>query len=429
MPRRPSTTTIVIAGTAALGILSAFLIYTFRWNSPPIRSDGVGHYLYLPAALIDHDLTLEKTVQRDFGGQRPEAAGVNRAETGRMLIKYPVGEAILLLPFFAVAHLVTRGVGLEPNGFSTVYQYATVAAGLTYMTVGLLALAALLRRTFSPGVTTATLVVVTFGTNLFHYGTYDTTFSHIYSFCMVVLFLRSVERWYVVPGVATTVGLAVFAGLITLLRPTNSVVFLWAALYGIRDRGSAAGRLTWWRQHAMLMAIGALAYGAVLLPQLLYWKFITGHWIIFSYEGEGFGFTNPQLLPVLFSVRKGLFFWSPILVLAVAGFWALRRYRPEYILPSVTYLVVHLYVVSSWHDWAYAGSFGHRAFVESLPVFALGYAALCQTAVERGRMRLLAIVSTALVLLCAQLTVKYWWGIVPYDRTTWDQFVAALARW
>src|SRR5678815_2615723 len=105
MPRRPSTTTIVIAGTAALGILSAVLIYTFRWNSPPIRSDGVGHYLYLPAALIDHDLTLEKTVRRDFGGQRPEAAGVNRAETGRMLIKYPVGEAILLLPFFAVAHL------------------------------------------------------------------------------------------------------------------------------------------------------------------------------------------------------------------------------------------------------------------------------------------------------------------------------------
>lgn len=60
------------------------------------------------------------------------------------------------------------------------------------MTVGLLALAAILRRTFSPGVVAATLVVVTFGTNLFHYGTYDTTFSHIYSFCMVVLFLRSV---------------------------------------------------------------------------------------------------------------------------------------------------------------------------------------------------------------------------------------------
>jgi hypothetical protein len=62
-------------------------------------------------------------------------------------------------------------------------------------------------------------------------------------------------------------------------------------------------------------------------------------------------------------------------------------------------------------------------------VFALGYAALCQTAVDHGRTRLLAIVSTALVLLCAQLTVKYWLGIVPFDRTTWDQFVAALARW
>lgn len=427
MPRRPST--VVITATAALGILSVVLIYSLRWNSPPIRSDGVGHYLYLPAALIDHDLTLEKTVQRDFGGHRPETAGVNRAETGRMLDKYPIGEAVLLLPFFGIAHLVTLAVGFEANGFSAIYEYATVAAGLTYMTVGLLNLAALLRRTFSPGVIAATLVAVTFGTNLFHYGTYDTTFSHIYSFCMIVLFLRSVERWYASPRVATTVALAISAGLITLLRPTNSVVFLWAVLYGIQDSASARARVAWWREHARLIVAGAAAYGVVLLPQLLYWKFITGHWIIFSYEGEGFAFGNPQILRVLFSVRKGLFFWSPILLLAVAGLWVLRRYRPEYMLPSVTYLLVHVYIVSSWHDWAYAGSFGHRAFVESLPVFALGYAALCQTAVDRGRTRLIAVVSSALVLLCAQLTVKYWLGIVPFDRTTWDQFVAALARW
>ena len=420
---------LVVVCTAALGMLSVILIYSLHWNGPPIRSDGVGHYLYLPAGLLDHDLTLEKTVQRDFGGHRPESAGVNRAETGKMLIKYPVGEAILLLPFFAVAHVITVSIGLEPNGFTTVYQYATVAAGLTYMAIGLFALAGWLRRTFSEGVVAATLVVVTFGTNLFHYGTYDTTFSHIYSFCLAVLFLRSVERWYATPTGATTVALAVLAGLITLVRPTNSVLFLWALLYGIRGRSSVAARIGWFGRHARVIAIGALIYGAVLLPQLLYWKFITGHWIIFSYEGEGFGFASPQILPVLFSVRKGLFFWSPILLLAVAGFWTLRRYRPESILPSVTYLVVHLYVVSSWHDWAYAGSFGHRAFVESLPVFALGYAALCQTAVDRGRVRLLAIVSTALVLLCAQLTVKYWLGIVPFDRTTWDQFVAALARW
>src|SRR4029079_7864271 len=160
----------------------------------------------------------------------------------------------------------------RPDGFSPIYQYATAVAGVTYLAIGLGVLAGWLRRTFSPGVVAATLLVITFGTNLFHYGTYDTTFSHIYSFCMAVLFLRSVERWYASPGAATTVAMAVFAVLVTLLRPTNSVLFLWAVLYGIRDRESARARLAWWRDHARLIVAGAVMYGLVLLPQLLYWK-------------------------------------------------------------------------------------------------------------------------------------------------------------
>src|SRR5205814_9373645 len=89
---------------SVLGLISLTLIYGKRLNYPPIRSDGMGYYLYLPASLIDHDLTLQRTIARSFGGTSPEWAGVNRIrETNRLLIKYPPGEAIMLAPSFLLA--------------------------------------------------------------------------------------------------------------------------------------------------------------------------------------------------------------------------------------------------------------------------------------------------------------------------------------
>ena len=71
----------------------------------------MGYYLYLPAALIDHDLTLRTTIKRSFGREVPDWAGVNRVpDTDRLFIKYPIGKAILLIPFFVVAQaLACRG--------------------------------------------------------------------------------------------------------------------------------------------------------------------------------------------------------------------------------------------------------------------------------------------------------------------------------
>src|SRR5207244_970706 len=46
----------VVTAIGALAILAVSLIYGFHLAAKPIRSDGIGHYLYLPAAFIDHDL-------------------------------------------------------------------------------------------------------------------------------------------------------------------------------------------------------------------------------------------------------------------------------------------------------------------------------------------------------------------------------------
>ena len=58
---------------------------------------------------------------------------------------HPIGEAILIAPFFAVAHALTRWTNLSPDGFTPYYQHAAGLAGLCYVVAGLWFLRRLLR--------------------------------------------------------------------------------------------------------------------------------------------------------------------------------------------------------------------------------------------------------------------------------------------
>ena len=148
-----------------------------------------------------------------------------------------------------------------------------------------------------------------------------------------------------------------------------------------------------------------------------------------SQGGRAFDFLHPHLTAVLFSVRKGLCFWSPVLLLSVAGFFVMRGRIRRFRLPSIAVLAVTLYLIASWWDWQFGGSYGHRGFTDVLALFALPMAALFQHAASRPTVRL--IVGTfavmAVALSIAQM-VQYWMGIIPYSDVTWDQYRSFFLR-
>ena len=137
---RPDTPVVLVTLTAILVLALA----SFGWiyGSPlipegPIRSDGAGYYAYLPAVLLDHDVTMRRTVARSFAGDVYALPGVRpTAPGGDLLDQFPVGEAVLTAPFFAVGHLVARADGVRANGYSWPYEATAAAAGLTYMLSG-----------------------------------------------------------------------------------------------------------------------------------------------------------------------------------------------------------------------------------------------------------------------------------------------------
>src|SRR6185295_9084112 len=111
------------------------------------------------------------------------------------------------------------------------YQHGAGLAGLAYLLVGLAVLRAMLRPHFSSGVVLATLASITWGTNLFHYGVFESTFSHACSFCLVCVWLWLVERWWADPTEGRSAALGAIALLIVLTRYTNAVFLLVLPLF------------------------------------------------------------------------------------------------------------------------------------------------------------------------------------------------------
>ena len=103
-----------------------------------------------------------------------------------------------------------------------------------------------------------------------------------------------------------------------------------------------------------------------------------------------------------------------------------RRYADGMLVPAAAYLGVSAWVIASWSTWWYGGALGQRAFVEALPVFALGIAALIETV--RGRVaRSVLVAALALAtLLAVHSMVAYWTGSIPVDGTTWDTYVRSF---
>lgn len=392
----------IIVGTA---LVAASIMYAAGLRHV-IRSDGAGYYAYLPAVFLHGNVAMNHDVAPSYETD-PEWLRVDPA-TGRTFNKFPIGTAVLLAPFFLVAHALTHLTPLPPDGFSALYQIFVALAGLTYGALGLLVLRRNHEARFQRG-TGALLLAVAFGTNLFHYFTYDAVFSHVYSFFLFASLIALTTRFAKDASVLSAAGLGVVAGLILLVRPTNGIALLFVPLHIWSTRPHAGPPLA--RTFFGLLLTGVLCI-ALCVPQLLYFRASSGHLLSYAYGHERFYLDSPMPLHVLVSIKKGLLFWTPMLLLVAAGQKRLRRVVPEDAYSWIAIAVLQWALVSCWWNWWYGGSFGHRAFTEYVAFFALPLGALfADPAITRFERR--AVVAALLFELVAM--ALYWARVIPYE--------------
>jgi hypothetical protein len=404
-----------------LVIVSVFVFSLSRfWDKKPVIDwDMTLYYSYLPALFIYDDLKFEQPT-KEWGKRH---FYMNSDDEGNRYVKMTSGLAIMYSPFFALGHLYASVSDIHPpDGFSTPYRLALLASSLFFALWGLHFLRRVLERFFSPLVSNLSVVFLFIGSNMPHYSFVE-PMSHVYNFFLVSLILYLSFKFIDKPSFKFAIPIGALIGLMILIRPTNIIVLLFPVIL-LASSGSLKNASAWFKYGLTAALFGFLA----LSPQFFYWHYMTGHWIIYSYNDEHFFFLDPHIWDGLFSYRKGWFVYSPLLLFAAAGFVALFKLSKLLFSSSITVLFLGLWVNLSWWCWWYGGGFGARSLIDFLPFMAFGLAAFLMWLSQQK-----TLLKAPFVLVLSFLSIwsifmnkQYKSSIIHYDSMSkelfWKQF-------
>ena len=338
-----------------------------------ISSDGFGYYAYLPAVFIDHDLSFKKVREREakiMQDPRYEPSYLVKYR-GHTLNKYFCGEALLLLPFFLLATIFSWISGIEISGYSFYYQVFTGIGALFYLALGLYFLMRLIQYLgIRPLVNGLVLAAILLGTNLFYYSLWRPSMSHTYSFFAINGFLLAVCRGIPELRLNKAIVSGFFLAIIILIRPTNAIILLLVPFLfnDFAEFKRFTGQVV--RKKSIIIVFILVLFLLVIL-QLLLWYLQTGRFLLWPYRNEGFRFTHPEILNVLFGYRKGLFVYTPLILLSLFGLIPLFFRTRLKFYSMFVFLIFAIYIIASWWNWEYGDSFGLRAFIDFYGIFAL----------------------------------------------------------
>jgi len=394
-----------------------------------IAWDVKAYYGYLPAIFIEKDFKMQfPNVLDDRGSFRYFR---ETAPNGGRLFKTSMGMAIMYAPFFFIAHHYAEKMGYETHGFSTPYAFALMFSCVFYVLIGLIFLRRLLLKYFKDKIVAITLILIFLATNLHIYVYLEGPMSHGYSFALFCVFLYLIEKWQDKQSWGTTIFLGLLVGLISLVRPSNGIVVILFLLYNVTNLRDIRTRMLLFLKNYGKIIVMVVCVVLIWLPQLLYWKSVTGNWFYYSYgSDERFFFNNPQILPVLFGFRKGWLIYAPVMIFALIGVGMLWKTNKKYFYPLVLFLMINIYIVSSWWCWWYGGGFGMRALIESYAILAIPLATfLTWLAKQKLPIKIpLSIVVASITLLSAFHTIQYHYGAIHWDAMTKEAYFDSFGR-
>ena len=376
-----------------------------------LRADAAGYYIYLPGAF--HHGMRAANITDSLRLVAGEGFTLDH-DHDRIITKYTCGPAVLMLPFYLIAEGIT-GWGAT-DGWSRRHHQAIEAGAIIYWCLGLFLLVTALWQRRPTGLTVAVLVIgaIAFGTNTFYYAYRAAGYSHVYSFFTVCAAIHAI---YADRGMAMRPSMRwvflVACALIVLIRPVDIVAVL--ALVGMLalEHGNEF-------RTPRLYAQGMIAGLLIAAPQLIYWKFAHGHWVVYSYGEEGFiNVTSPYFMEVLFAPQNGLLTNAPALFLLPFGAVALWREDKRLASLLVGAMLVILFSFASWHAWTFGCGYGMRPFVQYTPFAALMLWSFLAQLHERKPSFLYSL-ATLLVMVCfvnyrAMLQYSVCWLWDPWD--------------
>ena len=417
---------------AWLALVLLFLVSLPAVTTRIYASDEAEYFSYLRSLWFDHDVSFENEYRYFYERGLSRASGFHetflerQTPTGLRENWGTIGCAILWSPFYAAGDLTARalraaGRPVQTDGFSSPYVAAVCYGSALYGFLALILSAAVARRVLGEagrtrGEEAAVVLAVWLGTPLLFYMYVSPPFSHacsafaVAAFVLAWLLVR--ENW----SARGCVTLGALAALMAMVREQDALFavgpgldFLWTLAAGPASRASEASRPPGpsRRPTASLLvnaALGVAAFVVAYLPQAFAYLALNGRVGPSQMVSRKMYWWAPHALQVILSPEHGLFFWTPLALLALAGLVVVFRQsgdRQRLALAFLAMFALQVYVSGSVASWSAAGAFGHRRFVGTTVVLLTGLAALARAASSRPARLGLA----AAVVLCA------WWNL------------------
>jgi len=396
-----------------------------------IEADAKGYFAYLPATFVYSDLNYgfyDKLEMDKYYDPNFYFDYRFQTDDGRYYNKYFCGSAVAMSPFYMIAHIVANSSGYDSDGYSFPYIISITLAALFYLFLGLFYLRKLLGLyEISERIKSLTILAAVFGTNLFYYAIVEPGLSHIYSFAFVSIFIYFAKRYFTSFEKKYVIYLALALAMIILIRPVNGlIIFSIPFIAGSWERLKSG-------LHSLVVNYKTLLFGAligvvILSFQLIVYKLSTGQFFIYSYGTDRFYFLDPHVIDILFSYRKGLFLYTPIYFISFLAVFLFGRKRKFELFSFLAFFLLITYVLSSWWQWYYGGSFSSRVYVEYLPVFIVVLA----VGLSQIRVRWTKIAAVTLIFLliglCQIQTFQYRYGEIHWSEMTKDRYWNVFLR-
>jgi hypothetical protein len=354
------------------------------------------HYSYLPAAFLNDG---------SFDFKDAQEKSLPMSEEGRYYPRGTYGMAVLYLPFFGIAAVISLITGEPVNAFSVLFADCVRFGMIFYVIIGLIFLRKFLLLWFNEVVVAFTLFAVVYGSMLYFYSFTHAELHHSALFSLFCVFMYYTQKWHSEQKFKYALILALLFGLISLIQFTEIYILLFFLAWGLRTKSDLREKMVLFKKKFNQIALFPVCMLVFWLPQLLFWKAHLGSFFFDANGEEGYFWTDPQIVNILFSYRKGWLLYTPLVILAFIGFFFIpRRFSLSvYFFAGLTGLMIYVY--SCWWDWGYGAGFGNRAFCQLIALLAIPIASLVdfilfspKKIVFRGEISLVLVVA---ILSCA----------------------------
>lgn len=416
------------------GLFLLCLIFAFSLPllTPRIySSDEIEYYVYLRSLYKDHDLDFRNDYEA-FVKRAPEEYEKSgfvhtflelETATGLRNNFAPVGCSVLWLPWFAAADVYAHAVNIlggdiPTDGFSAPYIQMIAYGSMFYGFLALIFIYLTLRRFFKPPVPLISTLTVWLATPAVYYMYVQAPMSHACSMFIIALFLWywtgtlgsfKPARWAILGLLIGAAGIVreqdIFIG---ILLPIELAGQLYSS---IKTKRKFPLKDTF---YCVMSSIGACII--IFIPQLAAYKVLYSHYGPSPLVARKMMWTSPYSWEVLFNYSHGLFFWTPVLILAVGGliFFAVKNRFLG--LSLIAAFLMQVYVSGAVGSWHASGSFGLRRFVGCSAVFAFGLAFMFSFLWEKRRKVTAILLAGIFCLWNLQLIVQFATGMMDKSR-------------